>query len=368
MYSKSIKIPFTNDTDPNIKDGKLNCSLLIEALWRGKQRYAQKLLAAGVDPNQADDIGHTPLMVAVVCCLPKMVQELVRKGADPNVQDEDGRTVLRMACGNLSSREGTEIVHFLLESGADIAIPDKRGFTAIDTFLTLALQGVHLPDSVAVDELLFDFLDACKSGHLPYLESVDYNMLPQRILNHALVDCAYYGLTDCCVLLISKGADPNGYNIAGQYPLGRAIKALQYNTVLQLIECGALVNGPFTLDDDTCPNTPLVIACQQHDVSSVKEAQQKNFIRIIHMLVSLLLDKGAAPDSRGVNGFTGLRQVVLNSQDIFLMRKLLEYGADPSIKDYAGLSPLEHAEQCCCQDIVNLLRLHSNASSHISSQ
>jgi len=334
----------------------LNDSSFFYALWRRKQRYALKLLAAGANPNQADDCGYTPLMVAVSCCLPKMVQELIRRGADPNVQDKDGRTALRMACGHLTGREGAEIVHLLLEAGADITIPDKRGFTTVDTLLTLALEGVDLPDSVTVDKSLFNFLSACKSGDLRYLESVDCNIIPRRILNHALVDCSIHGFTDCCVLLISKGADPNGYNIAGSYPLERAIRYLHFNTAHQLIDYGALVNGPSTLDDNSLANTPLVTACQHE--AMFKDSRHK---RIISRMVTLLLHKGAAPNAKQGGGFTALRQAVLCSRDLSLIRKLLMYGADPSIKDDAGLSPLEHAQWTSRQDIVDLLQRHLNS-------
>lgn len=341
-----------------MREDELNSSPLFEALWRRKHRYAQKLLAAGTAPNQFDACGHTPLMVAVSNCSLKMVQELLQMGIDPNIQDQDGHTALRMACSHLASSEGVEMVHLLLDAGADITIPDKRGFTAADSLLMVALRVVHLPHNVMVNRFHFDFLHACISGNLPHLESIDYSMIPQRILNHALVDCAFYGFTGCCVLLISKGANPNGYNIAGSYPLVKAIQGQQFNTARQLIDCGALVNGPATLDDQG-DNLPLVMACQL-DESYHKDPRQKNFHLVTRRMVSLLLHKGAAPNARRSDGFTGLRQAVLCSCDLGLIRILLEHGADPLLKDCYGLSPLEHAEQICKQDAVNLLRLHSN--------
>jgi ankyrin repeat protein len=95
----------------------------------------RKLLNNGVNVNQEDKEGNTPLYRASEMGHTEAVKLLLSKGADVNKAKKDGDTPLTIA-----SYEGhTEIVKLLLAKGADINKVDKDGETA----LYVASEGNH---------------------------------------------------------------------------------------------------------------------------------------------------------------------------------------------------------------------------------
>jgi ankyrin repeat protein len=63
------------------------------------------------------------------------------------------------------------------------------------------------------------------------------------------------------------------------------------------------------------------------------------------MSLSYILSWGAAVNLQDVNGLTPLHLAVKTSEDMMstrTIRALLLKGADPSIRDYRGLTPLDY--------------------------
>ena len=84
----------------------------------------------GAQINELDSIGQTPLHYAVchIYALP-LVKVLVEKGADLNVtRNSDGWTALHLA----AMFGKADVVHCLLEAGADPSIEDDTQYTAED--------------------------------------------------------------------------------------------------------------------------------------------------------------------------------------------------------------------------------------------
>ena len=105
----------------------LENALRMAAIYRNEPCLC-RLLAAGVDPNAADDCGNTPLML--LAAGPDglaTVRQLVDGGADVNASDNRGRTALMKA---IAARQ-IRMVGFLLDHGARVQPIDEGGESAL---------------------------------------------------------------------------------------------------------------------------------------------------------------------------------------------------------------------------------------------
>ncbi len=87
---------------------------LLPAAASGDTREIQALLAQGAALDQRDELGRTPLMMAVIDGRREAVRLLLARGADPNAADHSGRTPLQMA----RQANSQEIAALLEQSGA----------------------------------------------------------------------------------------------------------------------------------------------------------------------------------------------------------------------------------------------------------
>ena len=100
---------------------------LISAVGSGRKDLVKLLLAKGADVNAKDDVGYTPLHLAVKVSN-EVVELLLAKGADVNAKDNFGYTPLHLAAPYYSK----EVVKLLLAKGADVNAKDKFGRTPLD--------------------------------------------------------------------------------------------------------------------------------------------------------------------------------------------------------------------------------------------
>lgn len=106
-------------------------NLLINFIIEGDKKNALKLIQAyqekGLDLDQADSEGWTPLHFAVQEGLFPIIEKLIEAGVSINKQEEYGRTPLFIAIFN---RLPNKIVKYLIEHGADISISNNEGVSA----------------------------------------------------------------------------------------------------------------------------------------------------------------------------------------------------------------------------------------------
>ena len=101
-----------------------------------RRKWLELLLANGVDPNKRDELGNTPLHVAIDKGEVAAAHLLIRYGADVNAGDVDGTTPLHLAAGD---GYGT-LVAALADCGADVNSRDDDD----DTPLHNAARGGHV--------------------------------------------------------------------------------------------------------------------------------------------------------------------------------------------------------------------------------
>jgi ankyrin repeat protein len=270
------------------------------ACQNGNGSMVELLLERGADPNTTLRGGETVLMTAARTGKPGPVDELLKRGADVNAKERCGQTALMWAAADGHAK----VVESLIKAGADIhaTLPDS-GFTP---FFFAAREG----RTDVVRALL-------KAG-----TDVNEAMQPQKPSGKnpgkgtsALILAVENGHFNLAVELIEAGADPNdqrsGYT---------ALHTMSW------------VRKPNRGEDDGAP-PPL----GSGNLSSLE-------------IIKKLVEHGANVNARLTNGKggPGLYNKVgatpflmaAATADATYMRLLIELGADPSLTNTDGCTPL----------------------------
>ncbi|XP_046384838.1 uncharacterized protein LOC124155166 [Ischnura elegans] len=212
----------------------------IVALSGCSDSNARELLMAGVDPNEADWTGRTPLLVATVNEKSEMMGELLRMGANANsgykksqgmriseaiediewhqkveqYMDEhnikppdiivEGITPLHLA----TQKNSLESLKLLFERNAEPNVRDSRGFTP----LMLAGEELEATDIDAVK--IYENIVKVLLNQDAQMKGIGENLMGITILHRAAQLNAHNALS----LLLRKGCDPN-WCINQQTPL-----------------------------------------------------------------------------------------------------------------------------------------------------
>jgi ankyrin repeat protein len=127
---ENVKAFLQLGVDVNDADREGNTPLM-EAVRHRHPELAHFLVEQGADVNAASNNGVTPLMMAVEIGSLDMTQLLVSQGARINQQSRYGRHALNYAAVLPEEfREREEIMRLLAKNGADFEIKDFRGLTA----------------------------------------------------------------------------------------------------------------------------------------------------------------------------------------------------------------------------------------------
>lgn len=259
------------------------------------------LLANGADANFSGAWRRTSLMEANSA---GKVQLLVARGARVNAQDEEGRTALMHAV----DRGDVEVVEALLQAGADAAIRDGKGATALlHTFLEP--QRYSSEDAKKVTQRR---LEAARI--LLRSKSVDVDVQNENG-ETALMRAADLGEVELVKSLLARGADVNRNDVLGNtaavfayendhpeiqallkrtrktHPtlnafLRAAIKKKDQPKVKELLQAGADSNYEYAIsyDHQDIKSTVLILAARTGDAA----------------IVQMLLTAGANPTAKGL--------------------------------------------------------------------
>jgi ankyrin repeat protein len=175
------------------------CRSLSEASRYNNERFVQKFISEGGDPNVADIFGSgwTPLQWVSHCGYDTCLKILIDAGANLNVTDEFGRTPLHWAVGSQHS----DCVQTLVGAGADPNIADDRG----ETPLHYAASG----DDACIQTLV-------ESGANPNITEIRGRT--------PLHTATYYDREKCIQKLIDVGATPDVPDKKGETPLQIAVR------------------------------------------------------------------------------------------------------------------------------------------------
>jgi uncharacterized protein len=288
-------------------DAKVNANVtnrygvtpLTLACQNGNTAIVEILLAHGADPNITLRGGETVLMTAARTGKPGPVNALLKRGADVNAKERRGQTALMWAAADGHA----EVVELLLKAGADFKTPLESGFTPLLFAAREGRPGV-------VRALL-------KAG-----ADVNEAMQPRRVSGKgpakgtaALLLAVENGHFELALDLIEAGADPNDQR-SGFTPLHMM----------------TWVRKPQRGEDEGAP--PPLGSGNLNSVQFIRE----------------LVKHGADVNTRLTNGKGGLGKFTTKGATPFLMasatadvpymKLLLELGADPSIANVDGCTPL----------------------------
>jgi ankyrin repeat protein len=311
------------------------------AAHRDDLAAVKALLAAGATASATNDYGVTPLSLACVNGNEAIVRALLDAGADANTTLRGGETVLLTAAR--TGRVGP--VQALLERGAKVEATDRKGQTA--------LMWASADGHAAVVELLIqsgaDVHTRLKSGFTAFLFA------------------AREGRIEVARALLQAGVDPNEaistdkgggrLPVNGTSALLLAVENGHFELAMELVKAGAHPN------DQRSGFTPLHVVSwvrkpnrgDDEDGQPPPEGSGKltslEFVRQI-------MDRGAnvnarlsrGPGGRGRLGLTGATPFLLASKtaDLPLMKLLVELGADPTLPNADGATPLMAAAGLGC--------------------
>ncbi|MEK6593279.1 MAG: ankyrin repeat domain-containing protein [Pseudomonadota bacterium] len=97
---------------------------LMVAVFMGSEASAQMVLEAGADVHARDNLGYGPMHWAAYQGFPGVIELLITKGANVNVMSDKGLTPLLQA----AARGHGAAIKLLIARGAFINQPDKQGW------------------------------------------------------------------------------------------------------------------------------------------------------------------------------------------------------------------------------------------------
>jgi ankyrin repeat protein len=252
---------------------------LADRIQSGDRRAALAMVAEGIDVNEAQPDGTTPLHWAVYRVDPELAAALLDKGARANVVNKYGASPLAEAV-NVAN---TELVGMLLGAGADANVANEDGQTAL---MLAARTG-----DVAVARLLVQ-------------HGADVNRRERYRDQSAVIWAAAQGHAAMVEFLISKGADLSIRARANDWPT-------------------QITSEPRVQYRPTGGLTPLLYAARAGCLGCVRA----------------MLEAGADKDRPNPDGMTPMMMALDNGHPD-VARYLLEQGANPHTWDWWGRTPL----------------------------
>ncbi len=260
-------------------------------------RDARELLAAGADPNLADEAGRTVLDSACETGDIELVSLLLMTGARAKCADVDGVTPLHLA----ATKGAETCVRALLEAGADVNACNLNGATPLHGLAELQVTDTT-PAHLKVAGLLM-----AAGANLGQIDAQGAT---------PLVVAARVGNVPMAAVLVAGGA----MNVSQRAEaLRHAVLFEDADMTGLLVRAGADVN--MELDDNE--TRPLHIAAQEGFIAGVKG----------------LLDHGADIEAVNGDGETPLL-VAVRRQRFAVVELLLQRGADAGHTDAYGNTAL----------------------------
>jgi ankyrin repeat protein len=293
------------------------------ALQRHDQSTTAALIAAGADVNAATRYGVTPLAIACTQGDEANVQWLLERGAEIDRRQRGGETPLMIAArtGRLAA------VDALLDRGAEINARDRSGQTAL---MWAAAEG-HAPVVRRLLDAGADFGTPLKSGFT------------------ALLFAVREGHMDVVKTLLAAGADAGGSaDRRGVSPLTVAVENGHFELATVLLDAGADANdmrgGMSALHMIAGVRKP-----DSGDENGQPAPDGSGNLSSLDM-VRELVAHGADVNARLRRGDSGPAKLsrkgatpfllAADRADMPLMRLLLELGADPTLPNAEGSTPL----------------------------
>lgn len=297
-----------NDVDVNSATS-IGTTALIRAASNGRIDFLRMLLAKGADPSMENWYG-TALHCSAESGKVESIVDLLKTGLDVNVRDSRGRTPLH--CATLSGHVMAMLA--LLERGAIVDAICDQNYTS----LRYAVVWEQPP------EVVHTLLDMGANTEIQSNHNVT-----------ALHDAAVMGLEEIIVLLLEKGAHVNARHAHGGTALHFASERNRFSIVQLLLDNRADIDSQ-TWDGVTALYTAAEHKCEETvrlllDRGADTELKDEEGLTPLHVavkenqenLVRILLDAGANEDARSNDNGSALE--FANEKGFDKIALLLQY-------------------------------------------
>jgi ankyrin repeat protein len=379
--------------DVNHIDG-LQRTALQAACSHGNLSIVKMLIENGSDLTIADSKGRTPLHLAANKGYTDVVKFLLERRGDISIsmKDNSGGTALKSA----TARMDTEMVDKLMDNCANLEDPDNLGNTPLGSaarFGHAEVVKLLLEHGASVSQVGIDGNTplnlAIYHGHVEVsniLISYGADVTMANNTGYTPIHYAsYFGVTDVITALLEKGADvtaksSDGWTalllatlaghtdvikillkkceksnkaaiIAMKTPKGwTSLNIAASNGHLDIVEL-LLNNGASLEVSANCGHDSSMNITDCEIMQPLHHASSGGHIKV----VELLLDRGVNINAKGPQcHYTALYLAATNGH-VKMVQRLLESGADPSIANISGLTPLNSAVNKGYEQIVLLL-------------
>jgi ankyrin repeat protein len=319
------------------------------AAYHGNTDLVQRLLRAEAEPNTRNDYGSSPMMEAATVADTELLKLLLDAGADVESPNLEGQTAL-MAVARTGNVEAAEL---LIAHGANVNAAEGWGGQT-------ALMWAAARNQPAMIDVLV------KHGAVVDQRAIDRNW-ERRVTSEPRVKEMFTGgftsllyavrenCLDCVKRLLDAGADINKPDPDNVTPLILALINLRFDIAKYLVERGADIN-----QWDYWGRTPLYAAADMNILPASYRGDLPSLDDTTGLEVArMLLERGANPDfalklpppprnigydRAGDNpvmttGSTPLQRAAYGC-DIDMMKLLLEHGADLSLGNINGVTPM----------------------------
>ena len=317
-----VKDILTFHSDPDILDaraGPWEGTPLAHAVKKSHADVVHELLEAGADPRIATEEGNSALHLAAIQGRADIVKDILRLRVVEDILNSKGGVSQATPLAYAVNYSHTDVVHLLLEAGADPRVTTNAGDSALH--LVGLLGQVDIAKEILRLHSSEDLLNA--RGGKSQATALAY-----------AVDRSY---ADVVHVLLEAGADPGVRIGSGESAIDIAARKGEVDIlmdILRLLPGDRLVKGI----GGGSGSTPLIMATVEGHTAAVR----------------ILLQAGVPVDAVDIAGNRALHYAAARG-GVEIVQCLLSAGADPSCGDRDGITALHHAAKGGHAEIISHL-------------